>query len=198
MTDDETLVQQTVVHPTLVHHLDATTQWPTAPSDEIASAERKPASRAIAVGAGLVLAGAVVGTVGVSLVQAANRTPSPAGTQTAVAAPQGQPGLGQQPPAGGFGGPRGGGGAPGGQRMAGTVASVGSSTLSVTTSDGTSTTYTVTGATDIRRNGQTIALSALQVGENVLVRGYPSGSSYVAERVLAGTGPAGASPGRNT
>jgi hypothetical protein len=197
-----------VVHPTLVHHLDETTQWPTAPPDEIASPAHKPVSRAIAVGAGLVVAGALVGTVGVSLVQAATRTPSPAGTQTPASASQGQQGQGQQgqgqqglppgtqggggtqggpPPAGGFGGPRGGGGAPGGQRVTGTVASVGSSTLSVQTSAGTST-YAVDGATDIRRNGQTIALAALQVGENVLVRAYPSGSSYVAQRILAGAG----------
>jgi hypothetical protein len=190
-----------------VHHLDETTQWPTGP-EEIASPDRKPVGRAVALGAGLVLAGALVGTVGVSVVQAATRNTAATTTQPPAAAAQGGTGTQAVPPGGGFGGPTGGrfggpqgGGVPGEQRITGTIASIGTSSVSVKTTSGTST-YGVDGSTDIRRDGQTIALSSLTAGETVLLHVLPtsSGSAMYAERILAGTsfGRGGGAPPNGT
>jgi hypothetical protein len=189
---------------TRVHHLDETTQWPTGP-EEIASPDRKPVGRAVAVGAGLVLAGALVGTVGVSLVQAATRNTAATTTQPPAAAAQGgagtqavppgtQGGTGTQgvPPGAGFRGPQGGGVA-GEQRITGTIAAIGTSSVSVKTASGTST-YAV--------DGQTDALSSLTAGETVLLHVFPasSGSAMYAERILAGTsfGRGGGAPPNGT
>lgn len=181
-----------------VHHLDETTQWPTGP-EEIASPERKPVGRAVTLGAGLVLAGALVGTGGVSLVQAATRNTAAATTQP-PAVTQGGTGTQPVPPSGRFGGPQGGGVA-GEQRITGTVASIGTSSVSVKTTSGTIT-YSVDGSTDIRRDGQTIALSSLTAGETVLLHVFParSGSAMYAERILAGTsfGRGGGAPPNGT
>jgi hypothetical protein len=170
---------------TRVHHLDETTQWPNGP-EEMASPDRKPVGRAVAMGAGLVLAGALVGMVGVSVVQAATRNTAAATTQPPAAAAQGGTGTQGVPPAGGFGGSR--GGVAGEQRITGTIASVFANAVSVKSASGTST-YVVDGQTDIRRDGQTIALSSLTAGETVLLHVFPagSGSAMYAERILAGT-----------
>jgi hypothetical protein len=48
-------------------------------------------------------------------------------------------------------------------------------------------TYAVTGATDIRRDGQQVALSSLKAGDAVLVHVLPTSSGFVAERILAGS-----------
>jgi hypothetical protein len=202
---------------TRVHHLDGTTPWPGATdgstADEIATPPMSSRARRIAGGAGLVVGGLLAGTIGITAVQAATgatKTQQPSAAQQALPQ-QGQPqqGLTQGagpgatqggPPAGGFGGRRGGAVA-GEQRVYGTVASVFTNAVTITTNNG-KVTYVVNGTTDVRRNGQPITLSALQVGESVFLHVYPVGTAYVAERIFAGTtsfGPGGApAPGSTT
>jgi hypothetical protein len=164
-----------------VHHLGDSTPWsavaPPTGADEIESGpvQGTPPSRARRIGstAALVVVGFIAGTIGITAVQAAtgaNHTAQPSAATPFGAAGQGPPG----------------GGLDGEQRLSGTIAAIGSSSITVATSSGKST-YAVTGTTDIRRDGQTVALSALNDGETVLVHVYPSGSSYAAERILAGT-----------
>jgi hypothetical protein len=190
-----------------VRHLDDSTKWPEPLNDEpdlIETPATTSRSRRVAAGAGLVAGGLLAGTIGITAVQAATGSTK---TQQPAASSQGasQQGSGTVPqggPAGGFGGGGiGGGGVAGEQRLSGTVARVFSNAISVKTSSGTST-YGVNGTTDIRRDGQAIALSALKVGETVTVHLIPSGSSFAVERILAGTGgfggPGGPPPGGGT
>jgi hypothetical protein len=170
------------------------------PAPETPATEQPATSgrtRGVARAAGLGVAGLLAGIIGVTAMQAASGgTPSPAtDTTTAQGALQGQgapaggPGFNGRPPGGG------GSGFAGEQRLMGTLTAIGTASVTVQTDDGTST-YAVTGATDIERNGEPVALSALKVGDAVLVHVLPSGSGYVAERVLAGAsgGPAVAPP----
>jgi hypothetical protein len=170
---------------TRVHHLGEGTPWPTGEQgeDEIGSSPPSRRGRHLGASIGLIVGGLLAGTVGVTAVQAATGGTKTQQTTAATTGAAGQTApQGQQP--GGFGGP--GGGVAGEQRVTGTIAAVGASSVTVTTSSGKKT-YAVNGTTDIRRDGQTIALSALKVGETVLLHVYPSGSSYAAERILAGT-----------
>ena len=60
-------------------------------------------------------------------------------------------------------------------------------TVTVKSASGTAT-YTVDNAAQIVRNGQTATLSAIQVGDPVLVHVYPSSSGQLlVERLFAGT-----------
>jgi hypothetical protein len=196
---------------TRVHHLDGTTPWPGGAdedtADEIETPPVSSRTRRIAGGAGLVVGGLLAGTLGITAVQAATGATR---TQQPTAAQQGLPqqGLPQQgvpqgagpgstqggPPAGRFGG-RPGGAVAGEQRVFGTVATVFTNAVAVTTSSG-KVTYVVNGTTDVRRNGQPITLSALHVGENVFLHVYPVGTAYVAERIYAGTTSFGPGGGR--
>jgi hypothetical protein len=158
--------------------------------------------RALARAAGLGVAGLIMGVIGVTAVQAAvGGSPSTTGT----AATSQVSGNGTLPGQGG-GPPRGFGGVAGEQRVAGTVTAVGSSSITVRSTSGKAT-YAVNGTTQIQRNGQQAALSSLQTGDQVLVHLVPSGSGYIAERVLVGAfggpgGPGGTpaspAPGRTT
>jgi hypothetical protein len=188
---------------TRVHHLDGTTPWPggadESTTEEIETPPISSRTRRIAGGAGLVVGGLLAGTIGITAVRAATGGTK---TQQPTAAQQGRPGQGAVPgttqggpPAGRFGGGPGGAVA-GEQRVFGTVATVFTNAIAVTTSGG-KITYVVNGTTDVRRNGQPITLSALHVGENVFLHVYPAGTAYVAERIFAGTtsfGPGGGPP----
>ena len=174
------------------------------PSDVVdntgsSAATTPPTSRRLlAVRTGLVAAGAVVGGIVVSSVHHDSTT---AATPTSFSVPQGtggqfpggqlpqggtgqlpQGGTGQLPQGGGFGG------LAGEQRLAGTLVSVGSSSVTIRTSSGRET-YAVTSATEIVRNGQVASLSALRAGDSVFVHVYPSGSGsqLTVERLFAGT-----------
>jgi hypothetical protein len=135
-------------------------------------------SRSMLKGAALVLAGLVVGTVAVTAAQAATRD---AGTTAAAPAVLSTT---DDPPA--FDGGRGfgRGGFDGEQRLSGTLTAVGADSVTVRTSEGTAT-YAVLGVTDIRRDGQEVALSSLRAGDAVLVHVLPTSSGLVAERILA-------------
>lgn len=172
------------------------TDWLSAPSTEEVTSDASPAvapsigRRTLAMRAGLLAAGAVIGGIVVtSFHHNSTATTSP----TAFGIPGGttqQPGGAFQggPPQGGFGGGVG-GGVDGEQHLSGTLVSVGSSTVTVRTSSGTSI-YAVTSSTEIVRNGQVVALSALKAGDPVLVHVYPTGSSarLTVERLFAGSG----------
>jgi len=73
----------------------------------------------------------------------------------------------------------------------GTISSVGSASITVKATDGTSTKVPVNGTTQIVRNGAIASLAALRSGDQVLVHVIPSGSSTVAERIFAGTSATG-------
>jgi len=95
----------------------------------------------------------------------------------------GAPGGGQGgPPAGG--GPRG-GGANGFGLVSGTVADVGSGTLTVTETDGTKVTVTVSSSTTVA-NLQTISVADLSVGQAVTVRGTTTNGTVSATAIQEG------------
>lgn len=116
-----------------------------------------------------------------------------AGANVATSTPFGEQGQ-QRGGFGGFGAP---GGVDGELRLQGTLTAVGSSSVSLKTSAGTST-YAVTSATQIIRNGAPATLSQLKAGEQVFVHVYPSGSGsgLTVERLFVGTPPQfGGGPG---
>lgn len=82
------------------------------------------------------------------------------------------------------------GGLPGEQRLRGQLTAVGDSSVAVRTSAGTQT-YTVTGSSQIVRNGVAAGLGSLVTGEPVLVHVYPStsGGAMLVEQLFAGTQP---------
>jgi hypothetical protein len=139
----------------------------------------------LALRAGLIAAGAVVGGLVVTSLHhgsATSITPAAsAGPQGTGQFPGGPHGTGQ------FAGGGGPGGLPGEQRLSGTLVSVGSSTVTVRTTSGTST-YAVTSGTEIVRNGQPASLGALKPGDPVFLHVYPSGSAsgLAVERLFAG------------
>jgi len=113
--------------------------------------------------AGLVAGGVLVSTFGA---QAATSTPTPSSSNTSGATAQdphpgdnGADGVpeSQEPHGGGRGGF--------GLSMSGTVTAVGTNTVTIKTSTGT-TVYTVTGNSDIDKNGEA-SLPALKVGDAV-------------------------------
>jgi hypothetical protein len=162
---------------------------PMAPGPHVeqkAQPARRSTVRRVGPAAGLVLAGLVAGALGVGVL---GHTPTT--TASTVAVPV-RPGG---PPGGVAGGP--GGGMAGEIRVGGTITAVSSSGLTVEQADGTTATYAANGTTDVRRDGAQSSLSALKVGDRVLVHVLPStsGSGTVAERILAGTSATGGGPG---
>jgi hypothetical protein len=94
---------------------------------------------------------------------------------------------------GGFGP---GGGVAGEQHVTGTLTAVGTSTVTVRSSSGT-TTYPVTSSTQIVRNGAAATLSQLKVGDPVVVHVLPSRSgTKTLERIFAGSNLPAEDPGQ--
>jgi hypothetical protein len=86
-----------------------------------------------------------------------------------------------------MGGPMGGPVA-GEEHVTGTISSVGSDTVTVQASDGSTATYSVTSDTQILDDGAAVALSDLAEGTDVLVHVIPGDSGDgTAERILAGS-----------
>jgi hypothetical protein len=171
---------------------------PPAGSDQIASGgpDPEPGRRgALAKGAGLLVAGLLVGVLGVTALQHDGSAATRNTASTSPAGPGSQGSSGGQ----GFGGqgfgqglPGGGGGVDGETRTVGTVTAVSGSSVTVRASDGTSATYQVDSDTQVARDGVEIALSDVKAGERVLVHVLPGN---VAERVLVGTFRRGVGPG---
>lgn len=154
---------------------------PDAP-EEAAAPRRSLSGRAKAVG--VVATAVVVGFVGVLAVQGSSASPAASSTPAGRSGP-GPGGFG------GFGGPPGGGGfVPRG--LQGTVASVSSSSITVTTAGGAST-VRLTSATEVVVNGARGSLSDVRKGAIVFVHTEGTGSARYAERVFVG--PPGAGPG---
>ena len=90
------------------------------------------------------------------------------------------------------------------EHVTGTITSVGSDTVTVKASDGSTATYSVTSATQILDDGAVVALSDLAQGTDVLVHVIPADSGDgTAERILAGSsaqdlGGMPGAPGRTT
>jgi hypothetical protein len=159
-------------------------------------ADRPDRARRGAGVAALVLAGALIGGAAVAAVTHGSSGGTAASAQ--VGAGQGSPGQlgGSLPGQGGAAGP---GGLAGEQRVTGTLRSVGSSSIQLSTADGTST-YPVTSATEIIQDGTAASLADLKSGETVLVHLVPTGtgSAMTVERIIAGDfsrGGFGAVPG---
>jgi hypothetical protein len=140
----------------------------------------------------------VAGGVAVAVATSSGASDTGTATNTAGQVPGGlaQSRSGGQAPGGpqGFGGPGAGrGGIDGEQHVEGTVSATSGSTVTVTVTDGTTATYTVTSDTQVVRDGAPASLSDVQVGDAVLVHVLPttSGGHKTAERLFAGTLPAG-------
>ena len=154
---------------------------------------RMPA--AVTTGAWLAV-GLVVGAIGVAALHTnstGNATNGFAGGPTAAA--NQVPGAGPQqgfaggPPAGGVGGPGGpGGGLAGEQHVVGTLTSVGAASITVKSASGTAT-YPIESTTVLVKGGQRVSsLSALTVGDTVVVHVYPQNGSTHVELVLDSDG----------
>jgi hypothetical protein len=140
----------------------------------------------------------VAGGVAVAVASSSDASDTGETTNAAGQVPGGlsQPQSGGQAPDGtqGFGGPGGGpGGVAGEEHIEGTVSATTGSTVTVKGTDGTTATYTVTSDTQVVRDGAQANLSDVQVGDAVLVHVLPttSGGHKTAERLFAGTLPAG-------
>lgn len=158
-------------------------------------------------GAAIVGTGLVAGAFGIALLQGTgSASPAQVGTASTSSPATDRSGIDPQRH-GGFGvGPDGGGQA-GESRLFGSLTAVGTSSITVTQTDGTATSIPVASTTDIELDGQQVALSSLRSGTSVLVHVLPTaGGGSVAERILAGgaatSGPAtppldgaGADPG---
>jgi hypothetical protein len=96
-----------------------------------------------------------------------------------------------------FAGPNGfRGGVAGEQHIQGTVSAKTATTVTVKSSGGTTATYTVNATTEIVRDGRAATLSAVAVGEPVLVHVYPSSSGrMLVERLFAGSSATDVAPG---
>ena len=137
--------------------------------------------------AGWLAVGLVVGVIAMTVLHS-SRSTNANGVPAAVA--------GNQPPAaGGFGGPPAGGpqGSGGGfgseQHLIGTLTAVGSSTITVRTTNGT-TTYHIDSTTQLVKDGQQVSsLSAMHAGDNVVVHVYPLNGTMHVERVIDGVPP---------
>jgi hypothetical protein len=130
------------------------------------------------VAAPLVAAALIGGGAGYLIFHHGGSTANVAAPVATPAADAGAPSFGD----GGNGGP-----IAGEQHIVGTVAATTDSTVTVKTSDGSSTTYTVNATTEIMRNGQAATLSEIQAGDPVLVHVYPSSSGeMLVEKVYAG------------
>lgn len=110
---------------------------------------------------------------------AASATTTKSAAPTTVSAPSGRTtptprtGVGVAP--GGFAGGGPGGGA------SGTVKAIGSGSLTITSADGTTETFTTNGSTAYARDGASVEASALSVGDEVVVEPDRSSSSTATE-----------------
>jgi hypothetical protein len=157
-----------------------------AQADELAGPRARTSGR-ILKGVGIVATGLVAGAIGIAAIQG---SPSATNAASTTNTPPGGAGFRQGGPPGGPGG-----GIAGESRVVGTITSVGSSSITVKGSDGTSTTVPVNGTTQIIRNGSVSSLSSLKSGDQVLVHVIPSGTGTVAERILAGSSATMGGPG---
>ena len=133
--------------------------------------------------AGWLAVGLVIGVIAMTVLHS-SRSTNANGVPAAA--------TGNQPPvAGGFGGPPGlgggfGGGFDGEQHLLGTLTAVGSSTITVHTASGT-TTYHIDSTTQLVKDGQQVSsLSAMHVGDSVVVHVYPLNGTTHVERVIDG------------
>jgi hypothetical protein len=128
--------------------------------------------------AGWLAVGLVVGVMAVTVLHS-SRSSNAAGLPAAVAGNQ-QP----QGPGGFGGGPGFGGGFDGEQHIAGTLTAVGTSTVTVRSTTGT-TTYRIDATTQLIKDGQQVSsLSAMHIGDSVVVHVYPLNGSTHVERVI--------------
>lgn len=172
---------------------------PGTPHEESAPAEGSRFSRLLKPAA-LVVAGLIAGGGVVTAAQALTGDGASDGAVTAGAFDPrtGAPGLGDTD-GNGFGGrgappafDGGHGGLVGELRLTGTLTAVGSSTVTVTTSQGTAT-YQLTDSTQIVVDGQVAELADLTKGDQVFLHVYPSSTDadqLLVERIFAGDLPA--------
>lgn len=136
--------------------------------------------------------GLVVGVLAMTVLHSNRSTNATRFAPAAVGNPQ-APGVGAQGFAGpGFAGPagggaRGGGGFDGEQHVFGTLTAVGAATVTLRSASGTTTTYRIDSTTQLVKNGQQVSsLSAMHVGDSVLVHAYQLNGSTHVERVIDG------------
>jgi hypothetical protein len=189
---------------TTAAHLGDATPYASTPAEMPTGRRRWPAAGPVMWLVGGVAAGAVIVTAWHS--SGSGTTTGPQGNAAATSQlpggangqiPGGQPPNGTQgqtgqPPLGGAQGQGGQvpfaggfGGRSGEQHLLGTITAVGSSMLSVKTSEGT-TSYPISANTQIVKNGRLASLSSLSVGDTVLLHVYPLNGKTFVERVIDG------------
>jgi hypothetical protein len=141
---------------------------------------RTAAKIAALVAAGLLVGGGVV-FAAVHKSGSGSGSNAAAGSTANSAARGGTQGLQGGPPGAG------GGGIAGEQHIQGTLTAKTSGSITARSTSGTAT-YVVNATTEIVRNGQSATLSAVEVGDAVVVHVYPSSSGQMlVERLFAGT-----------
>ena len=160
------------------------------PADQASPARRRLAPSVVMAGwlaVGLIAGAAIVGAMHSS--RTANATGAGAAAVGNAAGPgAGAPGAGAPP---GVGGPGfGGGGFDGEQHLFGTLTAVGASTVTVQTAGGATSTYQIDGTTELVKDGQQVSsLSAMHVGDRVVVHAYPLNGTTHVERIIDGPRP---------
>jgi hypothetical protein len=169
-----------------------------ADADAVAPRMRRRLPAAV-VTAAWVVVGLVVGVVAVAVWHSgrdanASGVPAAVGNQQPAAGGFARPGSG----VGGFDGRGpadgrfGGGGRDGEQHVFGTLTAVGKSSITVRTDAGSTTTYRIDSSTQLVKDGQQVSsLSAMHVGDQVVVHVYPLNGTTHVERVLDGVPPGG-------
>lgn len=170
------------------------------------AAPRRRLPTAVTTG-GWLAVGVVVGVIAVAALHSSTGNTAATGIAGAPAAAANQnPGTGPQqgfaggPPPGGFGGP---GGGPGGrlageQHIVGSLTAVGSASITVKNAEGTAT-YPIEASTVLVKGGQRVSsLSALTVGDTVVVHVYPLNGSTHVELVIDGAPRGGDDNGTGT
>lgn len=143
-----------------------------------------PAKRlSVLKGVGIVATGLIAGAIGVATISSSSSASSTTPQGPGAAGQSGQ-GFRGGPPGGFDGGP---GGRAGETRAFGTLSAIGTSSVTVKSSTGSTTVVPIGSSTGVVRDGVRTTLSSLKVGDRVVVHIVPNGSSTVAEVVLAGT-----------
>jgi hypothetical protein len=168
---------------------------PAEPADgtDVVTGGRPEGRRTLLTGSALAAAGLVAGAVGTFAIghHGSGVTTLRNASSTSQQGPASIPGFRQGLQDGTL---PGGGGMDGEQRLEGTLTAVGSSSVTVKTTSGTST-YTVTASSQLVRNGESATLAELMTGDPVLLHVYPVNGKTVVERLFAGTMARGSFPG---
>jgi hypothetical protein len=156
----------------------APVEWhaaPHVPADRAPAAAPKKLNGKVAAGVAALLI-AVGGTTGYLVSHASSGGTSAASAQPGVPGGTAGGGLGFQPTQ---------------YHLDGTITAVGTGTVTIRTTAGATTTYTVTSSTHLMSDGATVSLSAFRVGDVVRGSTTTHGGTTLNDMVAGDVGPAG-------